>query len=90
MSKSSKVLLAVVAGVAVGAALAYVVKTATEKNVADNYADNETEPSKFDNITKQFSDKISSELKAAEIKIRSAVRKEIDGISPERELGLFL
>jgi hypothetical protein len=90
MNKSTKVLLALGAGVALGAVLAYVIKTASEKNAEDFLSDGEEEPTKLDNIAKQFSDKISAELKAAETKIRSAVRKEIDGLNPERELGLFL
>jgi hypothetical protein len=90
MSKSLKILLALGTGVAIGATLAYVIKTANEKNIDSTYADDEVEPTKLDGIAKQFSDKISAELKAAETKIRSAVRKEIDGLNPERELGLFL
>ncbi len=86
MSKSSKVALALIAGVVVGVAVAYIVK---EKNTENDIAENK-EPTVLDNITQQFSDKISTELKAAEKKIRSAVKKEIGIASPEKELGLFL
>jgi uncharacterized protein HemX len=91
MSKSSKILLALVAGIAIGAVVAYAVKTATEV-IEDNneLANEDAEPNKLETIAQQFSDKISTELKAAEKKIRTAVQKEMDAISPEKEMGLFL
>ncbi len=89
MSKS-KIILALLTGVAVGAVVAYTVKTMVEDKSDHSLEDAATEPSKFDGIAQQFSDKISLEMKAAERKIRSAVQKEIDALSPEKELGLFL
>ncbi len=89
MSKS-KILLALLAGVTIGAVVAYSVKTITEKDNTDNLVDEEKQPTTIDNIAQQFSDKISAELKAAEKKIRTAVKKEIDALNPESELGLFL
>ncbi len=86
MSKSSKVVLALLAGVAIGVAVAYIAK---EKNTENDIAESQ-EPTALDNIAQQFSDKISTELKAAEKKIRSAVKKEMGIISPEQEMGLFL
>jgi lysophospholipid acyltransferase (LPLAT)-like uncharacterized protein len=89
MSKS-KIILALLAGVAIGAVVAYSVKAITEKTMDDTLADKETLPSTFENIAQQFSDKISIELKAAEKKIRTSDKKEIDTLNPESELGLFL
>jgi uncharacterized protein HemX len=89
MSKS-KIILALLAGVAIGAVVAYTVKTIQEETVADGLSDEERQPTTLDNIAQQFSDKISSELKMAEKKIRTAVKKEIDALNPESELGLFL
>jgi uncharacterized membrane-anchored protein YhcB (DUF1043 family) len=89
MSKS-KIILALLAGVAIGAVLAYTVQTINEQPVEDELSDEEKQPTTMDNIAQQFSDKISSELKMAEKKIRTAVKKEIDALNPESELGLFL
>jgi uncharacterized protein HemX len=89
MSKS-KIILALLAGVAIGAVVAYTVKTIQEETMDDNFSDEEKQPTTLDNIAQQFSDKISSELKTAEKKIRTAVKKEIDALNPESELGLFL
>jgi uncharacterized protein HemX len=89
MSKS-KILLALLAGVAIGAVVAYAVQASIDNETEDALADGEHQPSKLENIAQQFSDKISSELKAAEKKIRTSVQKEIDALNPESELGLFL
>jgi uncharacterized membrane-anchored protein YhcB (DUF1043 family) len=89
MSKS-KIILALLAGVAIGAVVAYTVQTINEQPVKDELSDEEKQPTTMDNIAQQFSDKISSELKMAEKKIRTAVKKEIDALNPESELGLFL
>jgi uncharacterized membrane protein YraQ (UPF0718 family) len=86
----SKIILALLAGVTIGAVVAYSVKTITEKDNTDNIVDEEKQSATIDNIAQQFSDKISTELKAAEKKIRTAVKKEIDALNPESELGLFL
>jgi hypothetical protein len=89
MSKS-KIILALLAGVAIGAVVAYTVKTIQEEKADGGLSDEERQPTTLDNIAQQFSDKISSELKMAEKKIRTAVKKEIDALNPESELGLFL
>jgi uncharacterized protein HemX len=89
MSKS-KIILALIAGVAIGAVVAYAVQASTDNETEDTLADGEQKPSKLESIAQQFSDKISSELKAAEKKIRTSVQKEIDALNPESELGLFL
>jgi uncharacterized protein HemX len=89
MSKS-KIILALLAGVAIGAVVAYTVQTINEQTEDENIADENKEPTTLENIAQQFSDKISSELKTAEKKIRTAVKKEIDALNPESELGLFL
>ncbi len=86
----SKIILAVLAGVAIGAVVAYAIKKTTEENDEQILKNETNEPSKLDSIAKQFSEKISTELKAAEKKIKTAVQKEIDALSPEKELGLFL
>jgi hypothetical protein len=49
-----------------------------------------TERYKLENIAKQFSDKISSELKLAENKIRGIVTKEKEESVIDKEMGLFL
>ncbi len=89
MSKS-KIILALLAGVAIGAIVAYTVNTINEEKIDGDLADEEREPTTLENIAQQFSDKISSELKTAEKIIRTAVKKEIDALNPESELGLFL
>jgi uncharacterized protein HemX len=89
MSKS-KIILALIAGVAIGAVVAYAVQSSIDKETEDTLADEEQKPNKLEAIAQQFSDKISSELKAAEKKIRTSVQKEIDALNPESELGLFL
>ncbi len=89
MSKS-KIILALIAGVAIGAVVAYTVQTIHEQTVNEDLAEENKQPTTLENIAQQFSDKISSELKTAEKKIRTAVKKEIDALNPESELGLFL
>lgn len=89
MSKS-KIILALLAGVAIGAVVAYTLQTINEQAADENLADENKEPTTLENIAQQFSDKISFELKAAEKKIKTAVKKEIDALNSESEAGLFL
>ncbi len=89
MSKS-KIVMALLAGIAIGAVVAYTVNSINEQAQEEGLAKEEREPTTLENIAQQFSDKISSELKTAEKKIRTAVKKEIDALNPESELGLFL
>ncbi len=86
----SKIVFALLTGVAIGSVVAYAIKTASEENDEQILKNETNETSKLDSIAQQFSEKISTELKAAEKKIRTAVQKEIDALSPEKELGLFL
>jgi uncharacterized protein HemX len=89
MSKS-KIILALLAGVTIGAVVAYTVQAINKPTQEKDLAEENNQPTTLDNIAQQFSNKISSELKTAEKKIRTAVKKEIDALNPESELGLFL
>ena len=91
MSKSN-IALAIIAGAVIGGIVAIVLKA--EKALDEEYDhDEETEEEEsniFGDIAKQFSERISSELLAAENKIKSAVKKEPGFIAPHGEFGIFL
>lgn len=86
MSKS-KVIVALLTGVLLGGALVY---GATRHHKNESNIDDAENMNSLDTITKQFADKLATELKTAEKKIKQVVKNDLYGISPERELGLFL
>lgn len=89
MSKS-RIALAILAGAAIGA---IVTVALTVRKELEEEEDEFREPeavSPFDNIARQFSDRISSDLKAAENKIKSVVSSGRGFVQPEGEFGIFL
>ena len=91
MSKSN-IALAVLAGAVIGGAVALILKAQSELDEAvspEEAADEEEESPEFETIAKQFSERISSELKAAEEKLKSAAKRS-DLIIPDGEFGVFL
>lgn len=90
MSKSN-IALAILAGAVIGGLVAIVLKAEKALEDENEYDDEEEEESSvFGDIAKQFSERISSELKTAENKIKSAVKKDSDIIKPHGEFGVFL
>ena len=88
--KASNIVLAVLAGAAIGGIIAIVLKA--EAALIDNGEDgnNDYESSAFKKIANQFSEKISSELKTAEHKLKSAVERNTGLLKPDEQDGVFL
>lgn len=86
--KASNIMLAVLAGAAIGGIIAIVLKA--EAALTENDEDDEFESVAFKNIANQFSDKISSELKTAEHKLKSAVQRNTGLLKPDEQDGVFL
>lgn len=90
MSKSN-IALAIVAGAVIGGIVALVLRTEKLLEEAmDENDDEEYEPPRFEKIAGQFSDRISSEMRKAEDKIKSAVRGEAALRQSGEESGVFL
>ena len=87
--KKSNIVLAILAGAAIGGIIAIALK-AENALTADDDENEEFESSTFDKIAKQFSGKISSELKTAENKIKSAVKLNTALLKPDEQDGVFL
>ncbi|MEJ7610916.1 MAG: hypothetical protein WKF88_07030 [Ferruginibacter sp.] len=90
MSKSN-IVLAILAGAVIGGLVAIVLKA--EAALEPEEDDGEEKPAgnaTLENIARQFSDRISSDLKTAEGKLQSAVKKKSDFSLPEGEFGGFL
>ena len=92
--KRSNIALAIIAGAVIGGAVAIFLtaeRMLDEDPIAgeEQYEGEEDHPM-IETITKQFSDRIAPELKTAEEKIRSAVKKAPGPHSPEGEFGVFL
>lgn len=86
--KKSNIVLAILAGAAIGGIIAIVLKA---ENALTKDEDEEGEKNNaFNKIAQQFSEKISSELKAAENKIKSAVKNNDGFLKPDEETGVFL
>ena len=90
MSKKSNIALAILAGATIGGIVALILKA--EKAAYEEAEDIETEEteSKFELIARQFSDRIAADLKAAENKIKSVVKKGSSLNIPDDEYGIFL
>ncbi|MFN0083488.1 MAG: hypothetical protein ACKVOM_13340 [Ferruginibacter sp.] len=91
--KKSNIVLAILAGAAIGGIIAIVLKAEnalTDDDAEEDGDDNDDENNAFNKIARQFSDKISSELKAAENKIKSAVKIDNGFLKPDEETGVFL
>ncbi len=84
--KKSNILLAIIAGAAIGGIVAIILQA--EKALIDEQQ-NDTEDGAFERIAQQFSDKISSDLKTAETKIKSAAKSN-GFLKPDEEAGIFL
>ena len=84
--KKSNIVLAIIAGAAIGGIVAIILQA--EKAII-NEQQNDTEDGAFEKIAQQFSDKISSDLKTAETKIKSTVKSN-GFLKPDEETGVFL
>ena len=83
--KKSSIVLALLAGAAIGGIVAIILKV--EHEISNVNAD-EDENSSFHKIAQQFSDKLSSGLKKAESKIKSTEKNNV--FSKRDEEGVFL
>jgi len=83
--KKSNIVLALIAGAAIGGIVAIILKA--EQEISKPNAE-EDENSSFDKIAQQFSDKLSSGLKKAESKIKSTGKN--NDFSKLDEEGVFL
>ena len=83
--KKSNIVLAILAGAAIGGIVAIILKA---ENEISNLNVDEEESSSFDKIAQQFSEKLSSDLKTAESKIKSTEKN--NDFSKHDEEGVFL
>ena len=88
--KASNIVLAVLAGAAIGGIVAIVLKAENALFEDGNDDENGNESSAFERIANQFSEKISSELKTAEHKLKSAVQGNSRLLKPDEQDGVFL
>jgi hypothetical protein len=86
--KKSNIVLAILAGAAIGGIIAIAFKA--EKALLTEQEDEDSDNNVFDKIAQQFSDKISSELKTAEYRIKSEVKNNTGFLKPDEETGVFL
>ncbi len=86
--KKSNIVLAVLAGAAIGGIIAIVLKA--EKALITEQEHQDLDTNVFNKIAQQFSDKISSELKTAENRIKSVVKNNNGFLQPDEEAGVFL
>ena len=91
MSKSN-IYLAIIAGSVIGGIIALVLKTedALFSEQADDLSENDRAKSRTQSISRQFSDRISSDLDAAEVKIKSAFKKDSALTDSSGDGGVFL
>ena len=83
--KTSNIILGIIAGAAIGGIVAIVLKA--EKELI-NLNKDDAEDFSFNKIAQQFSDKLSSGLRTAESKIKSAPKS--NEFSKHDEEGVFL
>jgi hypothetical protein len=88
--KTSNIVLAVLAGAAIGGIIAIVLKAEAALTDSDEDGNHDYESSAFKKIANQFSEKISSELKTAEQKLKSAVGTNSRMLEPDEHDGVFL
>ncbi|MFC4261672.1 hypothetical protein ACFOWM_02170 [Ferruginibacter yonginensis] len=92
--KKSNIILALLAGAAIGGIIALAIKDKNNDIIEEQLAELEeqevTMADKFDKIAEQFSNKISNELKAAENIIKSAVDRKKSFLHPDESSGIFL
>lgn len=85
--KKSNIILAILAGATIGGIVAIILKA--EHEISNSYDDDDDDDDdSFEKIAQQFSDKLSSGLKTAESKIKSAVKS--NEFSKHEEEGVFL
>lgn len=91
MSKSN-IALAIIAGSVIGGIIALVLKTedALFPDYAEDEFENDRAKSRTQTIARQFSDRISTDLDAAEMKIKSAFKKDSAHTDSSGERGVFL
>ena len=92
--KRSNIALAIIAGAVIGGAVAIFLRTEAmlddEPNGDEEEYDGDKDHPMIETIAKQFSDRIASDLKAAEEKVKSVVNKGPGLNTPEGEFGVFL
>lgn len=88
--KASNIVLAVLAGAAIGGIVAIVLKAENTLFEDSNDDENGNESSAFERIANQFSEKFSSELKTAEHKLNSVVQRNTGLLKPDEQDGVFL
>ena len=84
--KRSNIFLAIIAGAAIGGIVAIILQA--EHSLIQEQ-ENDNEDNAFDKIAQQFSEKISSDLKTAETKVKSSVKSN-GFLKPDEEAGVFL
>ncbi len=90
MSKSN-IALAIIAGAVIGGIVVIALKAEGALNAADGAdEDDKAENTRTKKIAKQFSERISSDLHAAEKKIKFGSKKDSDFTKPHGEFGVFL
>ncbi len=90
MSKSN-IALALIAGAVIGGIVIIALKTEDALFAPDGADEAEEKKStRTEKIARQFSERISSDLEAAEIKINSAGKKDTGFTKPQGEFGVFL
>ncbi len=88
--KASNIVLAVLAGAAIGGIVAIILKAESALTESSEDAEDDYKGSAFEKIANQFSEKFSSELKTAEHKIKSAVQRNTGLLKPDEQDGVFL
>jgi len=88
--KASNIVLAVLAGAAIGGIIAIVLKAENALTESSEDEKNGYESSAFKKIANQFSEKISSDLKTAEHKLKSAAQRNSGLLKPDEQDGVFL
>ncbi len=83
--KKSNIILAILAGAAIGGIVAIILKAEHELL---NLTEDDDDHSTFNKIAEQFSDKLSPGFKAAESKIKSAAKS--NELSKHDDEGVFL
>ena len=83
--KKSNIILAILAGAAIGGIVAIILKAEHELL---NLTEDDEDHSPFNKIAEQFSDKLSPGFKAAESKIKSAAKS--NELSKHDDEGVFL
>jgi division protein CdvB (Snf7/Vps24/ESCRT-III family) len=83
-----KKITSLLSGLVIGGVMSYSAKDSTAEMLDEEFLKKKI--TKLDNISKQFEDKISSDLQIAEKKINNFSADETKYMNTDSELGLFL